>query len=153
MPSSYPVITQQKDKPVIADFFMNFKVLNGDSKSNKTDTGTVSISTMVSTLSSSIRKGTSLGISGIMKAYEMRDKFSGSFGEYLSGALGIYAIMCMVFHLSDIEKAEALAVMLKKESISFYMSFYGEGQSYEDIWQMLIDNYMSVEQCNHALIE
>lgn len=97
--------------------------------------------------------GSPLGVSGVMKAYQMKEKFSGSFDGDLPGALEVYDTICIVCHLTGAEKAEVLPVILKDEFLSFYMSYYKEGQSYEEASQLFIENYMSVEQGNRGLME
>lgn len=138
--SSNPVSTRQKDKPTIANVSMKSEVPNGESSSNRTDNGSKSIANRVSALNSGNRTGISLGISSIVKAYQMRDKFSGSFDENLSGALKIYDTMCSVRRLNGLEKAKALPFILKDEKVSVYIISFKEEKSYEDTSQMNIDN-------------
>lgn len=98
------------------------------------------------------KKDFSLGISGLMKAYHGRKHYSGALDEDLQGSLELYETMCRVCRLSDDEKAQGMPVMLKDDALSFYMSVFKPGNTYENISQQLIDNYMSAEQQNRTLI-
>lgn len=64
-----------------------------------------------------------------MKYYEMGSKFSGTFGEDLPAALQVYETLCRFCMPDDFEKAKPLTVILKDDTLSFYMRTYKDIQS------------------------
>lgn len=92
-----------------------------------------------------------LGLNGLMKAYQGRDKYSGRWDEDLNSALQLYDTLSNLCRLEEHEKAEAMPVMLKSDALSYYSSFYKSGMSYDEVVRKLSEWYTSPEQKGRIL--
>jgi len=91
--------------------------------------------------SSEVRQkgGSSLGVTGLMKSYQGRKQYSGSWSDDLNSALELYDTLAHVCKLSEKEKAEAMPVMLRGDALSFFTLFVTREDSYQEITKKLRD--------------
>ena len=93
----------------------------------------------------------SLGINGLMKAYQNRQSYTGAWDEDFNGHVELYDTLSRLCGLSDAEKAESLPIMLRDDALSFYTRNYKVGDSYVGIITKMREWYTSEEQRNRLL--
>jgi len=94
----------------------------------------------------------SSGVGGLMKAYQGRKKFSGSFDEDLNSTFEIFHAMANMCHLTDEEKVEGFPVILTEDALDFYVRSECSSKKFIDVEETFRDNYITEEQRNRVLI-
>ncbi len=93
----------------------------------------------------------SLGINGLMKAYQGRKKYSGDFNDDLTSAFQLYETLCNMCHLRDNERSEVLPVMLCGEALNRFTSLNAHNLSYIELKEKLLSHFISEEQKGRML--
>ena len=92
-------------------------------------------------------------VSSIMKAYQERSKFTGSFDEDFQGFLEKFETFCSIYNLNDDEKARSFPFMLDTGALfHFTNNFSGKSFTYQEVVNKFNGWYKSEEQRNQLLM-
>ena len=92
------------------------------------------------------------GLSGLMRAYTGREKFSGAFDEDLNSALELYETMSRMCYLTEEQKAKGFPVMLRDDALNYYLTTHNPEDTFAVTVDRFRNNYMTPEQKNRVLI-
>ena len=93
------------------------------------------------------------GLSGLMKAYAGRDKYSGGWDEDLLGNLEVYEMSCRMCDLDPEQMLKGIVVMLSGPALAYYASHLKDAKTYDEVVDGLISAYTSEEQRSRLLRE
>ncbi len=87
-----------------------------------------------------------LGINGMIKSFQNRKKFSGSWDENLEEAITNYNIFSRICKLSEQEKADAVPYMLEGEAFTFFSQKIPPNTTFDEITKELRKWFTSSEK-------
>ena len=87
-----------------------------------------------------------LGINGLIKSYQGRKKFSGSWEDNLEQAISTYETFANICKLTALEKAQAIPYMLVDDAFNFYSTSIPKHYKYEETIEELKKWYTSDEK-------
>lgn len=87
-----------------------------------------------------------LGVNGVMKVYQDREKYSGIWGENLNSALKLYEGLSQMCNLSEGEKEKSAPVMLEGDPIAYFAKVMKSEDTYDEAVKRLLAWSTNVEQ-------
>lgn len=93
----------------------------------------------------------SLGVSGLMKSYQGRNKSSGDFNEDIQSAFQLYETLSDMCHLSEEEKSKGIAIMLCDDALTYYSTLPNKSGIYKELKEKILSYYKSEEQKGRIL--
>lgn len=76
----------------------------------------------------------------------------GRFDEYLNPSLELYEIIARICRLSEYQTAKGFPVILEADALNFYLTNCDATDSYAQIVDKFLQNYVTSEQIKRVLI-
>lgn len=94
-----------------------------------------------------------LGINGLVKAFDKDDKYGGKYEQDLERAIRRFRTLTKMCNIPDDEKLQAIPVMLKDDALDYFDDYQDNCADHEEAFEMLRKWYHSSEQRARILTE
>ena len=92
-----------------------------------------------------------LGMGGMMRAFNSKSKFTGSWEEDLDTTIKIFNTMSNMCGLTEDEKVRSIPLMLDGDALSYFSSNHKDGDNYDQSIEMLRNWYNNEEKRSRIL--
>lgn len=95
----------------------------------------------------------SLGVNGLVKAFDKDDKYSGSYDDDLERSIRRFKTLAKMCEVPLDQRLHAIPIMLKGDALDFFDDYQEGCTSYEDAFTLLRNWYLSAEQRARVLAQ